>query len=403
MSKGHSIHAQRALEDLQEAYFINWFIRSDASRVDASCPPGHANHVYNAKMESYLGRLQVCHAADVLNSYCQSILGEILKRDAAIYEAVTKFFPREKPEELPERLFMHRASDIGARRALRDRFQTYWSPESDVIITLRNKFVHQSGYDPEREVDAVIRSKGNQWCIVPPSDIQPGVIPIRYSEDHWLEANLELGTWACVHVRAHINFMDYDLCTRFDLPRNLWRPRSVKRQYGSMSPSIRPLIQQTESPSQTSDPNKKSENITVKPQMSRYSPPAMTTQSSQKEIECAQFMRETLSSFAQMGMEYAEKINARFIGGGSEMAGIVLGHTIRGHDLAWEIELKASEDDAEKSEFVRFRVRESDFDPFLTIWGTSSQMKDFTRGDIPEKAKRYLEECIEKTFTGHRN
>lgn len=114
-------------------------------------------------------------------------------------------------------------------------------------------------------------------------------------------------------------------------------------------------------------------------------------------------MRETLSSFAQMGMEYAEKINARFIGGGSEMAGIVLGHTIRGHDLAWEIELKASEDDAEKSEFVRFRVRESDFDPFLTIWGTSSQMKDFTRGDIPEKAKRYLEECIEKTFTGHRN
>jgi hypothetical protein len=98
MSKGHSIHAQRALEDLHEPYFINLFIRSDASRIDASCPPGHSNHAYKAKMDSYLGRLQVCHAADVLNSYCQSILGEILKRDAAVYEAAEKFFPRENPK-----------------------------------------------------------------------------------------------------------------------------------------------------------------------------------------------------------------------------------------------------------------------------------------------------------------
>jgi len=245
MSKGHSIHAQRALEDLHEAYFINWFIRSDASQVDASCPPGHSNQAYNAKMESYLGRLQVCHAADVLNSYCQSILGEILKRDAGVYAAIAKFFPREKPEELPERLFMHRASDNRARQVLRDELQAYWSPESDVVVTLRNKFVHQSGCDPEREVDAVIRSKGNQWCIIPPTEIQVGVIPVRYSADHWLESDLHLGKWAGLHVRSHIDFMDQNLCTRFDLPRNLWRSQSVKRKYGSVNPSARPPFPDT--------------------------------------------------------------------------------------------------------------------------------------------------------------
>ena len=85
------------------------------------------------------------------------------------------------------------------------------------------------------------------------------------------------------------------------------------------------------------------------------------------------------------------------------MPGAVLNHTIRGHDLEWVMELKPSESDDGKSEFVSLRVRESEFSPFLTIWGTSSQMKDFPRDDIPEKAKRYLEECIEKTFTGQRN
>ncbi|MCX6960735.1 MAG: hypothetical protein NTW91_10760, partial [Verrucomicrobia bacterium] len=293
-------------------------------------------------MESYLGRLQVCHSADVLNSYCQSILGEILKQDAGSHEVVKKFFPREKSTELSERLFLHRASDHGARRALRDGMQTYWSPESDVIVILRNKFVHQNGYDPERAVEAEIRSKGDQWSIIPPPDIQSGVIPIRYSEDHWLESNIELGTWACAHVRAHIDFMDQDLCTRFDLPRNLWRPRSVKRQYGSMSPSIRPSIQETESPPQTSDLGNESENIALKPEVSHSSPPAMTTQPSQKEIECAQFMRETLSSFAQIGMEYSKKINAYLVCAGSGMAGVVLNHTIRGHDLEWVMELKPS-------------------------------------------------------------
>jgi hypothetical protein len=403
MSKGHSIHAQMALGELFDAYFINKFIRSDASHIDSTCPPGHSNHRYNATMESYLGRLQVCHSADVLNSYCQSILGEILKRDAGTHEMVEKFFLREKPAELSERLFLHKASDHGARRALRDGMQTYWSPESDVIVTLRNKFVHQNGYDPERAVEAEIRSKEDQWCIIPPTDVQTGAIPVHYSEDHWLESNIELGTWACAHVRAHIDFMDQDLCTRFDLPRNLWRPRSVKRQYGSMSPSIRPSIQQTESPPKTSDFAKDSENVALKPQVRHSSQPAMTTSPSQKEIQCAQFMRETLRSFAQMGIEYAKKINARLIGADSGSYGILLNHTIQGHDLGYEMELKPSESDDGKSEFICFRVRESDFEPFLTIWGTSSQMKDFPRDDIPENAKRYLEECIDKTFTGSRH
>jgi hypothetical protein len=347
-------------------------------------------------MESYLGRLQVCHAADVLNSYCQSILGEILKRDAGAYELVGQFFPREKSGELSERLFLHRASDHGARRAIRDGFHTYWSPESDVIVILRNKFVHQSGYDPAREVEAEIRSKSDQWCIIPPTEIQPGVIPVRYSSDDWLESDLELGSWAELHVRSHIHFMDQNLCTRFDLPRNLWRSRSMKRKYGSTHSSASPPVPQTSQPLQMSGSDAKSDADSVET-------PPMTTRPTQKEIDCSHFMRNTFSSFGQMGMDYAKQIGANFISSGEGMPGVILNHTIRGHDLEWEIELKASENDTEKSEFVRFRMRESDFDPFMTIWGTSSMMKDFPKDDIPEKAKRYLEECIEKTFTGSRH
>jgi len=114
-------------------------------------------------------------------------------------------------------------------------------------------------------------------------------------------------------------------------------------------------------------------------------------------------MRETLSSFAQIGVEYSKKINAHVVATGSGMAGVVLNHTIRGHDLEWVMELKPSMSDDGKPEFVCFRVRESDFEPFMTIWGTSSMMKDFFKSDIPEKAKQYLEECIDKTFTGSRH
>jgi hypothetical protein len=68
--------------------------------------------------------------------------------------------------------------------------------------------------------------------------------------DHWLGANLELGTWASAHVRANIDFMDQNLCTRFDLPRNLWRSQSVKRKYGSANPFARPLFPETTQPLQ---------------------------------------------------------------------------------------------------------------------------------------------------------
>lgn len=398
MSKGHSIHAQRALESLHQAYFTNYFIRSDAARVDASCPLDQPNKHYNATMESYLGSLQVCHAADTLNSYCQSILGEILTADLSHWELIKMHFTSKNAQKQHRGLIDHGGQASEAREALRDGIGTCWGCESNVIVKWRNKFVHQGGYDPDHEVENEIHSKEGGWTPLPPAEIPSGVIPIRYSVDHWLEADIALGSWATLHVRSHIDSMDQHLCSRFNLPRNLWRSRSIKRQYGSVNPSQHAVPRSTHLSSESQQEGKRLQEMPVEIPIPRNMPKPTA-----KEIECAQFMRETHTSFAQMGMEYAKQINAHLVNSGGGMPGVVLPHTIRGHDLEWEMEFKSSERDEEKSEMVCFRVRESDFEPFITIWGTSSMMKDFQKDDIPEKAKQYLEECIDKTFTGSRH
>ncbi len=195
MSKGLSPHAGRALERLMESHVVNGFIRSDAARNDGvypGCSP--VNLEYNDALEFYLGSLQVCHAADTLNSYCQSILSDILATTPGAWNDVRKFFRRQtSSEEMIELLRNYRAPDGEVRPAIRDGLQCYWSPESDVIIRMRNKFVHQNGYDPGRDVDREIRSKNDQWCIIFPVDVTDrkphlfdtlkaiGLMPTRHS------------------------------------------------------------------------------------------------------------------------------------------------------------------------------------------------------------------------------
>lgn len=240
MSKGFSVHAKRAIDQLMDSYVVTWFAHHDAFRVDATCPPEKSNRDYNTLMESYFGRLQVCYAADTFNSYCQSMLGEWLDLHADRWETISGCFPKEEtPISLRKKLQHQQASDRAVREALRDGLNCFWSPETDVILVLRNKFVHQNGIDPKRQVEKEIRSMNGKWCDLYPVDLPSREIPVRYEAGDVLLSNLETGKWANAHIRNHISFMDQNLCHTYSLPRGPIELKTITRSFGNHAQGIR--------------------------------------------------------------------------------------------------------------------------------------------------------------------
>ena len=238
MSKGFSIHAKRALDQLMDSDVVTWFTRDDASRVDASCTPGHSNSDYNRLMESYFGRLQVSYAADTFNSYCQSMLGEWLDLHSERWEMISGSFPKEDPVGLRKKLQQQQASDRAVREALRDGLGCFWCPETDVIVVLRNKFVHQNGIDAKRQIEKEISSKNGKWCDLHPTDLPSREIPIRYEDGDVLVSNFQIGKWANAHIRNHINFMDQQICHTYSLPRGPIELKTITRRYTAAGTTV---------------------------------------------------------------------------------------------------------------------------------------------------------------------
>src|SRR4051812_7582884 len=116
-----SLHAQRALERLNESNVLNWSIRGDAASNDANCSGDLPNLRFNTSLEYYLGSQQVIHAADSLNSYCQSILGEIAHHSDQAWSKVESVLKQKKPrDKVVEQLKAHRGPDGWVRETLSD-------------------------------------------------------------------------------------------------------------------------------------------------------------------------------------------------------------------------------------------------------------------------------------------
>jgi hypothetical protein len=269
-----SLHAQRALQLLNESWMVNWSIHSDAARTD-----GGANDKYNESRAYYLGSQQVCHAANALGTYCQEMLAEILKKHDSIWDE----FPKGKTtrDKMIERLASHKGNDKFVREYFRDKIRSFWSPESDVIVILRHKFAHQNGYDPKREVESEINSRAGKWCEIYPVELNPNIIPVRYLDEDRIDADAELGNWACVHTRNHIHLMDQNVCHTFDLPRQRWRPRPLSRQI--TSPVSKPTPR-------TSVPSQSTQHLAAKLSQTSGKATAMSSEPSnvsQEEVACA--------------------------------------------------------------------------------------------------------------------
>ncbi len=105
-------------------------------------------------------------------------------------------------------------------------------------------------------------------------------------------------------------------------------------------------------------------------------------------------MRSTYQELIQFTLDYAEEDNLQPNAAGGELAGDILQHTIGGHDLSWGLEF-VKMGNTESTTRAEFRLRERDFEPFLTVWGTKTQMRDFSKDQL-EAAKEYIKDCIHK-------
>ena len=408
-----SLHAQRALERLQESWAVNQFIHSDALRNDAHCPsPGNPNEKFNGSREYYLGSLQVCHAGDTLNSYSQSIMGEIIKVDHTTwtdFDATIKQAGKVSREAMIANLLSHKGRRDGAIRTyLRDTVKCYWPFESEVIALLRNKFVHQSGHDPKRELEQLIASKKFPWCVIC-VDAKQGADAVRYIDSEWLDADVDLGQWACAHIRTHIHMMDQNLCHRFSLPRERWRPRPISRQLGSLpvprktigigpGQPLTTVIPPKSNQSISSQSSASSEPIDVVGEKAKNAP-RLLARSTMEESECElawHRLKDAISAFIDIYVKEAGvSVRARHGGGVGNWA-----YSVRGLELTLEYDMVPMDEDAfSVMDRVCIRLRERDLVPYVTIWSRKCAMKDFVTPAMNSEIENYLKDIIDKIIT----
>ena len=382
-----SLPAQRALNRLHESHALNQLIISDSERNDASLPP-LTNRRFNESLEYYLGSQQLIHAADTLNSYCQTILALILQNSDQAWET-TKLAFGKNPDRaaLIAELSLNDANGGKVRQTLQDKLGILWPGESEVILKLRNKFVHQNGHDPERAVEKTIIKNQDNWCDLPPTDLFGASMPVHYIENDWLAAGASLGHWACCHTRNHIHLADQQICHAYNVPRERWRPRPVSRTFSS------DRSHQASTPVLPANEEKASQTASLSAPTPKAS---QSMKVSENDIKCAQQWQTWQKAFGAAAEGYINELNLELEAQENRIVGLILPHTLAGQERSFSWTVRPS--DSQKIETICIRLREKNLSPFITIWGTSSTLRDFSSGE-EAPALEYLKDCIDKTLT----
>lgn len=74
-------------------------------------------------------------------------------------------------------------------------------------------------------------------------------------------------------------------------------------------------------------------------------------------------------------------------------------HTLSGHDMRLDYGMVKSDSDGSRQEDLGIRLRQRNFEPFVTIWSTNSQMQDFELRELSEQIKEFLRGCIDRALT----
>jgi len=98
-------------------------------------------------------------------------------------------------------------------------------------------------------------------------------------------------------------------------------------------------------------------------------------------------------------LDYIKEAGVSIRGMWGGCGGTTLPHTIRGHDIAIEYDLADDQRPSNDPERVGIRIRERDFEPYVTIWSRKTLMRDFVASELNEEVKSYLRDVIDKVIT----
>lgn len=382
--------AQRVVRQLNHSWHINWQVRLGLLEGESSTrPPEESPNLrFFSEVESYLSARQITHAADSFLTYCQAILAEIVRKDPSQASVVCAASLPKDPTKCVSQLEDFAPGTSGpALKGLRDFVKALWSRELEVIVKLRHILVHCDGWDPRRHVHDVVTNSKFSWCPIPPPDLPPGPPPFTWSENDFLLLDSRHAHWATRHIQHHIYLMDQNLSRRFSLPCTRYVQRASGRSFHTSSRVLPP-------PPGMPLPHKRkfSQVASETPAIPNYDDTMNPL-----EKQCAEAWRQGKDDLDKWIRNYCgqSRIAIRSVNCG--LAGTIQSHTCNGHDIALEY-LMTPDDSDSKGEWLCIRFRQKDFQPFLTVWSSHSQMRDFESLALNQELQAFLMECIDKAL-----
>jgi len=385
--------AQRVVRELNHSWHINWQVRLALLEGETSIRAAEdsPNLRFFGDVESYLSARQITHAADLLLTYCQAILAEIVRKDPSQASVVcTAPLPKD-PIKCVSQLENFASGTSGpALKGLRDFIKARWSRELEVIVKLRHILVHCDGWDPRRLVNDVVTNSKFPWCPIPPTDLPPSPPPFSWSETDFLLLDSRHAHWATRHIQHHIYLMDQNLSHRFSLPCTRYVQRSSGRSFHTNSITL-------PDPPGTPLPHKR--NFTPSGQTASETPdlPNYDETMNPLEKQCTEAWHIGKNELDKWIRDYCGQTRVAIRRVNCGLAGTIQGHTCKGHDVALEYFLSPDDSDS-KGEWLCIRFRQKDFQPFLTVWSSHSQMCDFNTLSLNEGLKEFLMKCIDKAL-----
>jgi hypothetical protein len=390
MSKGSTIHASSALNALHASEFLNFIIRGSICDPALGGSTQHPNAAFFGDVEWYLTCRQIAYAGDILNTYCQSVLADILDCDAQTWPKVESYLRAKTREKAVDSLRVQREPDGSVRQALREGLPTPWCGELEIIAELRNRIVHQAGTDPEGKLPKVISEFPPGKSLIPPAALDPADFPVAWDANGRLLLDARTGYWATQHVIHNIHLLDREFRHRFQLSCNGGPIRKIGFTVGANSHALR-FLPGTPLPVKPKPP--------LRPAVSALLPPPheYTDMSNQDEIECSAAWSRVRSEIHTFIAEQCSCFGVEICGLETTLSGSVLPHTIAGHDQHLGLDLRPLGGKS-KSVYVGIRFRQAKFKPFVTVWGTHAQMCDFSC-ELNDQLRDYLRECVCHTLS----
>jgi hypothetical protein len=379
--------AIRALEELKAAAFINQVLRGRMVDPVPESAAYHPNWRLFQQAEWYLTCREVTHAADALNTYCQSILAEGLENTPSLWAEVKERFRKDdKREDVIKKLRVQRAPDGVVRQILGQDLGTFWNAEMDLIATLRNKIVHQGGYDPEGDIPAAIEKCRQGTTVLPPIEHLSGEIPVSVGSSGKLEIDARTAKWASDHVIHNIWMMDQNWRAHFGIPGTR---RIQERVSFSGSGANKVRIFARGVPLPTAGPSLPPRpRSPILPEI-----PACPDMIDPKDIECAQSWIHSQQELHDFIDHYCEEIGALISELKPATPGRFPSRTVGEHEhhLGYRV---SSGDPEHRGEWIGIRLRQRDKVPFLTVWSDQTLMRDFESCSLTDELQEHLRDCI---------